>query len=36
MDNRPGDRFLRLHFKGWLALSVCRGDAMEHYREQEI
>ena len=34
--NRPSDRFLRLHFNGCLVVSVCRGDAMEDYRKQEI
>jgi hypothetical protein len=34
--NRPSDRFLRLHFHGCLAVSVCRGDVNEDYREQEI
>ena len=34
--NRPSDRFLRLHFNGCLAASVCRGDVMEDYQEQEI
>jgi len=33
---RPSDRFLRLHFNGCLAVSVCRGDVMEDYEEQEI
>jgi hypothetical protein len=33
---RPSDRFLRLHFKECLAVSVCRGDVMEDYRDQEI
>ena len=33
---RPSDRFLRLHFRQCLAVSVCRGDVMEDYREQEI
>jgi hypothetical protein len=33
---RPSDRFLRLHFKRCLAVSVCRGDVLEDYREQEI
>jgi hypothetical protein len=34
--NRPSDRFLRLHFNECLAVSVCRGDVMEDYGEQEI
>ena len=34
--HRPSDRFLRLHFRRCLAVSVCRGDVMEDYREQEI
>jgi hypothetical protein len=34
--HRPGDRFLRLHFKRCLAVSACRGDVMEDYEEQEI
>ena len=34
--HRPGDRFLRLHFKRCLAVSVCRGDITEDYEEQEI
>ena len=33
---RPSDRFLRLHFSQCLAVSVCRGDVIEDYREQEI
>ena len=33
---RPSDRFLRLHFKECLAVSVCLGDVMEDYRDQEI
>lgn len=33
---RPSDRFLRLHFSRCLAVSVCRGDVMEDYKEQEI
>jgi len=33
---RPSDRFLRLHFNECLAVSVCRGDVNEDYREQEI
>ncbi|KAM6489284.1 hypothetical protein JOM56_015185, partial [Amanita muscaria] len=33
---RPRDRFLRLHFSRCLAVSVCRGDVMEDYKEQEI
>ncbi|KAF8524082.1 hypothetical protein BU17DRAFT_85143 [Hysterangium stoloniferum] len=33
---RPSDRFLRLHFQECLAVSVCRGDVMEDYHEQEI
>jgi hypothetical protein len=33
---RPSDRFLRLHFGQCLAVSVCRGDVMEDYEEQEI
>ncbi|KAF8816775.1 hypothetical protein BYT27DRAFT_7181214 [Phlegmacium glaucopus] len=33
---RPSDRFLRLHFNECLAVSVCRGDVLEDYREQEI
>ena len=34
--HRPSDRFLRLHFEHCLAVSVCRGDIMEDYEEQEI
>jgi hypothetical protein len=34
--NRLSDRFLRLHFNECLAVSVCRGDVMEDYEEQEI
>jgi hypothetical protein len=34
--HRPSDRFLRLHFRRCLAVSVCRGSVMEDYREQEI
>ncbi|KAF8812753.1 hypothetical protein BYT27DRAFT_7086574 [Phlegmacium glaucopus] len=34
--HRPSDRFLRLQFNECLAVSVCRGDVMEDYREQEI
>jgi len=34
--NRPSDRFLRLHFRQCLAVSVCRGDVMEDYKDQEI
>jgi len=33
---RPSDRFFRLHFEQCLAVSVCRGDIMEDYEEQEI
>jgi len=33
---QPNDRFLRLHFKRCLAVSVCRGDVTEDYEEQEI
>jgi hypothetical protein len=33
---RPSDRFLRLHFKECLVVSVCRGDVMEDYKDQEI
>jgi len=33
---RPSDQFLRLHFKECLAVSVCRGDIMEDYGDQEI
>ncbi|KAF8522970.1 hypothetical protein BU17DRAFT_86573 [Hysterangium stoloniferum] len=33
---RPSDRFLRLHFQECLAVSVCRGDVLEDYRDQEI
>jgi len=35
-SNNPSDRFLRLHFNECLAVSVCRGDVMEDYAEQEI
>ncbi|KAF8797789.1 hypothetical protein BYT27DRAFT_7203982 [Phlegmacium glaucopus] len=34
--HRPSDRFLRIHFNECLAVSVCRGNVMEDYREQEI
>ena len=34
--HRPSDRFLCLHFEHCLAVSVCRGDIMEDYEEQEI
>jgi hypothetical protein len=34
--NRPSDRFLRRHFNRCLAISVCCGDVMEDYEEQEI
>jgi hypothetical protein len=34
--HRPSDQFLRLHFRRCLAVSVCRGDVMEDYEEQEI
>jgi len=33
---RPSDRFLRLHFNECIAVSVCRGDVMEDYGDQEI
>ena len=33
---RPSDRFLRLHFRRCLAVSVCRGDVLKGFREQEI
>jgi len=33
---RPSDRFFRLHFEHCLAVSVCHGDVMEDYEEQEI
>jgi len=34
--HRPSDRFLRLHFRRCLVVSVCRGDVLEDYREWEI
>jgi hypothetical protein len=34
--NWPSDQFLRLHFRKCLAVSVCRGDVMEDYKDQEI
>jgi len=34
--HRPSDQFLRLHLRRCLAVSVCRGDVMEDYEEQEI
>jgi len=34
--SRPSDHFLRLHFKECLAVSACRGDVLEDYKEQEI
>jgi len=34
--HRPSDRFLRLHFTRCLRVSVCRGDVLEDYEEQEI
>src|SRR5258705_3361612 len=34
--HRPSDQFLHLHFRRCLAVSVCRGDVMEDYKEQEI
>ena len=34
--NRPGDRFLRLHFERCLTVSACRGDVLEDYKDQEI
>ena len=34
--DRPSNRFLRLHSRECLAVSVCLGDVMEDYREQEI
>lgn len=36
LENRPSDRFLRLHFHRCLAVSMCRGDVTEDYGEQEI
>ena len=33
--NRPSDLFLRLHFRRCLAVSVCRGDVMEDYQEEQ-
>jgi hypothetical protein len=33
---RPSDRFLRLHFNECIAVSVCRGDVLEDYGDQEI
>ena len=33
---RPYDRFLRLHFRRCLVVSVCRGDVREDYEEREI
>ena len=33
---RLSDRFLRLHFNECLVVSVCRGDVMEDYEDQEI
>ena len=33
---RPSDRFLRLHFRRCLGVSVCRGDVSEDYKDQEI
>ena len=34
--HRPSDRFLRLHFKRCLTVSVCHGDVREDYDEEEI
>jgi len=34
--DRSSDQFLRLHFRQCLAVSVCRGDIMEDYKEQEV
>ena len=31
--HQPSDWFLRLHFSRCLAVSVCRGDVMEDYKE---
>jgi hypothetical protein len=35
-EDRPSDRYLRLHFQRCLAVSVCGGDPTEDYAEQEI
>ena len=32
----PSNQFLHLHFRWCLAISVCYGDVMEDYEEQEI
>ena len=34
--HRPSDRFLRLHFKRCLAVSACRGDVKDDYKDKEI
>ena len=34
--HRPSDRFLRLHFRRCLAVSVCRGSVREDYQDEEI
>jgi hypothetical protein len=33
---RPSDQFLRLHFNECIAVSICRGDVLQDYGDQEI
>jgi len=35
-QDRPNDRYLRLHFQWCLSVSVCGGDPTEDFEEQEI